>query len=121
MTTNATASRRDRRRAYRLLSRIYALLNSNEWIIRFARLHENRRLREKFGFNADTVGLCDDDSQTLYVDHREDILATIVHECLHAIFPDKEEPAIKSLEGLIMNNMSPTQARRLYLIAAQCL
>ncbi len=115
------ADPRDRRRAYRLLSRIYALLNSNEWTIRFARLGENHRLRDKFGHGANTVGLCDDDEQVLYVDHRRDILATIVHECLHALLPNKKENEVRDLEELIMNGMSPTQAKRLYLIAAQAL
>ncbi len=113
------ADPRDRRRAYRLLSGIYALLNSNEWTIRFARLGENHRLRDKFGLSSNTVGLCDEEDQVLYVDHREDVMATIVHECLHALHPDKDEDEIKDLEELVMECMSPTQARRLFLVAAQ--
>jgi hypothetical protein len=107
----------DRRLVYRLLSRVYALLNSGDWAVRYARISDDRRLQDKFGFSANTVGYCDNEEQVLYVDLRKDVLATIVHECLHAIFPDKEEQEIIDLEGLVMRHMSPVQARRLHIIA----
>jgi hypothetical protein len=107
----------ERRLVYRLLSRIYALLNSNEWTIRYARLSDDHRLWDKFGITANTVGYCDAAEQVLYIDLRQDVLATIVHECLHAIFPDKEEQEIIDLEDLVMRHMSPVQAKRLHIIA----
>jgi len=113
-----TAGRRGRSRAYRLQSQIYALLNSGEWVIRFARLGDDPRLRDKLGHGPNTIGLCDDETHILYIDHRQDVLATIVHECLHAIYPDKGEPEIRRLEKLVMGQMSSIQAKRLFLLAA---
>ena len=110
------------KRVHRLMSRIYGLLLDSAWRLRYADLTNDRRLRERLGLeDTDCVGFCDDEEQILYVDHHEDVIATIVHECLHAVLPEAEEEEIMALEELVMRHMSPTQARRLHLIAGEAL
>ena len=113
--------RGESRQVYRLMSRIYALLNSGEWSVRYARLGENCRLRDKFGLASNIVGFCDQDEQVLYIDPASDVLATLVHESLHAIFQDKTEDEILELEKMVMRHLTPTQARRLHIIATEAL
>jgi len=112
----------DRRRARRLIAGVYGLLNSGEWQLRYAWIGEDHRLRDRLpGITANTVGYCDPAEQVLYVDYHHDVLATIVHECLHALYPDKNETEVRELECLVMRCMSPCQARRLHRIAAEAL
>lgn len=106
---------------YRLMHRIYAVLNSGEWRLRYRRIRNDERFCRGHGIAGDTVGLVDDENDVIYVDHRFDVLATIVHECLHVIFPDAAEPTIRGLERAIMRRMSPLQAKRLHLVAGAAL
>jgi len=120
MSKKITADR-ELKAVHHLMSRIYRLLNSGDWSIRYADLRNDLRLLKKLGLGGGIVGYCDSEEDVLYVDYREDVLATIVHECLHALYPDVEEPGIKALEKLVMDRMSPIQAKRLHLIAAGAL
>ncbi|MFA6603989.1 MAG: hypothetical protein WCT10_04095 [Patescibacteria group bacterium] len=111
----------ERRQVYRLMHQIYTLLNSGEWSVCYARIGENYRMQEMFGLNPDSVGFCEPIDQIMYIDPCCDVLATLIHECLHAIFPDKTEDDIIKLEEMIMRHLTPTQARRLHMISAEAL
>jgi len=114
-----TENRLEKRRCYRLMSRIYALLNSGEWSLRYARLGDDHVLRDRFGLASNIVGFCDVTEQVMYIDHRKDVLATIIHECLHVLFEDKPEHEILELEDMIMRHLSARQATALHLIATE--
>ncbi len=103
----------DRRRSRRLFHKVLELLRAGDWRIRFARLGEDARLRDKFSISACTIGLCDHESEVLYVDYRKELLPILVHECLHAIYPEKDEAAILELEDATMLCLSPKQAAQL--------
>lgn len=106
---------------YRLISRIYKILNSGEWDIRYARISGNRKLALRFGVGINVVGLVDEESDSIILDPRKDVLATLLHECLHIIYPEKRESEIAQLERFMLSHLSPVQARRLHQISAYCL
>lgn len=105
--------RRTLRRLYRIVSEIYRMFNHGGWRVRYARITGNRALCQEHGVSLTCVGFCDPDNRLLWVDYRKDILATIVHECLHVIYPDMPECRICDLEKMIMDNISPVQAKRI--------
>ncbi len=103
----------DRRRSRYLFDRVYDLLRAGDWRIRFARLDEDEGLQKRFGLTACTVGLCDHETETLYVDYRKELLPILIHECLHAIYPEKDEQTILELEEDVVLCLTPGQSRRL--------
>ncbi len=113
--------KRERRLQHRLMHRIYRLCAEGEWRLRYARLQGNAKLCRGHGLDAGIVGFVDVEPQIIWVDHREDVLATFVHECLHVLAGDRfagrhkaEEREVRRLERLIMRHMSACQARRLH-------
>ena len=111
----------DRRKVRYLMSRIYGVFIREGWRIRYARIQGNKALCKKHGVRLSTIGFVDDedDHLLLYIDFRHDTLATIVHECLHVIYPDLEEKEILKLEKFMMDNMSRIQATRLHRVTAE--
>ncbi len=118
---NSPTTDRERRRVRRLLRRIHALIKDDGWEIRLTRISGETTFCIKYGISRDIVGLCDHEAQRIYVDYRYDVLTTIVHECLHAVYQDLVEDAISELEQLVMRHMTARQARRLYLAAGNAL
>lgn len=119
----------EQRLHYRLMHRVYKILRDDEWQVRYCRMNGNVALCAKLGLDSDGyVGTVDDERQIIYVDFREDVLSTVVHECLHIIIGDRydaskkaykaEEAEVQRLEKMMMQYMSRTQATRLhYLIS----
>lgn len=112
----------ERRTHYRLMHRIYALCAQGEWRLRYARIRKNGKLCRGHGLSTNTVGFVDMEPQIIWVDHREDMLMTFVHECLHVLMGDRftnrpkaEEREVQRLERLIKRNISARQALRLHL------
>lgn len=113
MAVKDAAKARQRKKVRRLLRKIYAFLDRYEWSIIYVRMQHNEKFCTEKGIDNNIVGLTDYDEQCLYIDYRHDILATLVHECLHAIFPKMIESEVRRLEVLIVETMSPRQARAL--------
>lgn len=107
----------ERRRLYRLVSKMYALLNSGDWAVRLERIDGEEDTCLRLDVPLDTEGVCDFDRQKIYADYRYNVLTTLVHECLHALYPDHSEDEIMCLEKFVMDNISRTQARRLLEMA----
>ena len=100
---------------YYLLRRVYSVLSSNEWEIRFACVL-NKTIMHKHSNEWKSVhGFIDDynETQTIFLDPRTDILATLVHEVLHIIYPDASESTVRDMEYLIISGLTPCQAKRL--------
>ncbi len=119
MTTQG--ARLTHRYHYRLMSRIYKILNSGDWNIRYARISGNRELALRFGVGMNVVGCVDEESESIILDPRKDVLATLLHECLHIIYPDKRESEVARLERFMLTHLSSVQARRLHQLSAFCL
>lgn len=127
------ANRRDRkaherRLHYRLMHRMYKLCAQGEWRLRYARILRNGKLCRGHGLGANTVGFVDVENQVIWVDHREDLLMTFVHECLHILMGDRylnrpktEEREVQRLEKLMKRNISARQAKRLHMHMANML
>jgi hypothetical protein len=50
-------------------------------------------------------GLCDYDKRVIYLRPGTDLPATLIHEILHACYPDMDEAAILDGETAIMNGI----------------
>ncbi|RJQ30527.1 hypothetical protein C4572_04135 [Candidatus Parcubacteria bacterium] len=80
----------------KLMRRLYFLLKTKKIHVCFKRIGQN---------NGET------DYKIIYLDPREDILATAIHELLHIELRQNTEKEIKKLEEGIMNTISHWQAR----------
>lgn len=92
----------------RLISKIYKILKSGDWIIKFKKSKQN-------------IGhVVDEKNHTIYIDQNVDILSDIVHECLHIIDMNdkKKEREISRTETSLMKNLAPIQAKRLLILSA---
>jgi hypothetical protein len=113
---------RERRLHYRLMRGIYRLCASGEWRVCYALIRGNRRLCRGQGIRIGTVGFVDPEEDVIWLDPREDVLSTFIHECLHVLVGDRyldrheaEEREVQRLERLMLRHLSPCQARRLHL------
>lgn len=107
-----------------LLHRIYRILRTPEFVLRFDRMVGNPDTYERHGVDSNSAGTVDDaheDVGIITVDHRYDIIASVVHECLHVIYEDATELQIQALERFVVRNMHPLQAERVLYLMADCL
>ena len=118
-----------RRLTYRLMHRIYGILNSGEWRIVYVKMWDNPPVCRKLGLESNKVGTVDFVEGIIFVDYRQDVLATVVHECIHIILEDRYGPGqedeneeeTQRLEKVVMGNMSRCQAMRLHRLVTECL
>ncbi len=112
---------RERRRAYRLVRRIRDFLaNDRRWKIYYGRLHECKMLYPEHTKPGDLLlGVTVRFANTIYIDYRNDVISTLMHECLHAIYPRKTEKEVGALQRLIMRQMMPWQATEMHLLMAK--
>jgi hypothetical protein len=88
------------------LHRCYRLLADPDTVLRHKRLKGNLH------------GLAFSVVQSMTVDFRKDALSTIIHECLHIIYPDWTEKCVIAAEKGIVDNMTQLQFQNLcYRIA----
>jgi len=114
------ADLRERRRAHGLLRRVQRFLKE-EWVwdIRFADLTD-KRLLKRFGFGRPVVGALISDEYAIYIDPSfRDFFGVLVHECLHAVFPEASESQVLRFERLVRKHLTPRQARNLLRLAAR--
>jgi hypothetical protein len=121
MARRAKRLSRERRRANYLIRRIRDFLMTSDWKIRLSTVGEDPTFRRRFETNAGTIGLCDYEEETLHVHYGREFLVVVVHEALHAIYPDNSERHTYFLEELVMRHISPAQAKNIIIAAALCL
>lgn len=111
---------RERRRAHRLMRRIIRFLREEyEWDVRFLRLDDRRTLK-RFGFRRPVVGVTDFERLEICLDPSfDDTFAVLIHECLHALFPEESEENVLILEDLLRRHLTPHYARELILALAR--
>lgn len=111
---------KERRRAHRLARRLIRFLKEDYWWeIRFMDLRD-QRVRRRIGFERKIVGALLDDTYRICIDPSYgDFFGVLIHECLHAVFPDMEEADVLEHERLIRLHLTCDQAADLLLWAAR--
>jgi hypothetical protein len=107
-----------------LMHRIYRVLRTDDFVLRFDRMVGNPETHARHGVDMNSAGTVDDpheDMGTITVDHRYDIIASVVHECLHVIYPEATEEQIQALERFVIRDMHPAQAKRLLILMTHCI
>ena len=109
-----------RRGMRKYMRKIYAVLRSRNYAVRYARIRGEPDAHARFGVSPDSVGCIDEDRSIIWIDYRADVIATIVHECLHIAEPDMPEEEVRLLENQVMDRLTPTQARTLHILMMDC-
>lgn len=112
---------KERRRAHRLTRKVIHFLRDNEdgWVIRLYPITGNAKLCRKLGFKtANIAGCLLDDRMMIIADPRSDVLSTIVHECLHALYPDAPELMVMAMEQTCVKHLTRGQAEEIFVYSA---
>jgi len=83
-----------------LLHRIYHLLKSDKIVIVL------KKLRSLKGQT---------DSETIWLSPKEDILPTIIHECLHVLYWNWSETKVTKTAEMVFNQLTQRQIKNLFL------
>ena len=105
--------KRRRRRVHRLTRKVIAFMRENEeeYTIQLHLLRGNYKLQRRFGMHThNIVGCVLWDELLIIADPRYDVIATIIHECLHVLYPDAKEKSIKKMERLCVRHLTRRQA-----------
>lgn len=92
------------------------LFDGGDWIIRLEQLRGETDLSIVHDLGRWCHGFMDENVYIMYVDFREDMLATFLHECIHALYPEKSEQSVKAFERRAISNISALQAEYLLRI-----
>jgi len=90
----------DHKKANYYLYRVYRLLNSDKILIVFKKIRS-------------TAG--ETDFKTIWLNHHHEILPTLIHECLHILYPTWSESKVLKYESQIFNKLTPRQINNLLL------
>lgn len=105
----------ERRRAAYYIGRIFRFLRTcRGWTFHYGELHRGSRLCRLSGSDKPMAGVTFRGLKFIVIDHRYDVIPTLAHECLHAIFAKKSEAEVRRLEKLIVRHLTPVQAARLH-------
>jgi hypothetical protein len=111
----------ERRRAKYLIRRIRDFLMKQDWKIHLSEVGEDESVRSRLAVAASSIGVCDYEQETLHVHFRKEILMVVVHEALHALYPNNSEDETLRLEEMVMRHLSSIQAKNLMIAAVRCL
>jgi len=121
VSKSATRSRdKTKAGAHYLARRVVTFLRENEegHYIRLQNLYGNKKLAEKYGLDPKLryYGCLVWDPPRIVVDFRNP-LATIVHEVLHALYPDATEKEILYKESLVMRHLTEYRAVQIWTLS----
>jgi len=86
---------------YRITRKLYHFLKNNGNKVEFKKIREKRA----FGYYYD--------DGHIEIDYRKNIIATLIHECLHHWYQNWSETKICAEENRIMNTLSPRQIKNI--------
>lgn len=111
---------RERRRAHRLARKLIRFLKEEfTWNVRFMDLGKEK-VRKSIGFHRKIVGATLWDRELIAIDPAfTDLFAVLVHECLHAVFPDMGEAEVQRLERVVRKHLTCEQAADLVACLAR--
>jgi hypothetical protein len=102
-----------------LMLDIEQLFKTGHWLVFLDQLRGDTDLSMVYELGRWCCGFVEERVQILYIDFREDLLSTFMHEALHAIYPDAGEPEIRQRELAGMKEITPRQAQCLLSLMLQ--
>lgn len=90
--------------ATQILYKIYRLFEERPDMFIFKRMPKYRGLWEPGS---------DAEHDRILIDHRDEILATLIHECLHHFYPEWPEKVVYGMEQRVIQHISARQATNL--------
>jgi len=115
MESSTKSESKERRRAQYLIRRIRKFLFEGNWAVRFSVVGEDEAICRRYEIAPTSIGFCDYETQTLHVHYKKDILVIVIHEALHALYPDNDEEETLRLEQLVLDHLGPRQARNIMI------
>jgi len=106
----------EKRRAGGFIERVTLFLRRRHtWKISYAKMH-GRKSRVCQVLNEEDAldGYIRPPWEVILIDHRSEVISTLVHEVLHALYASKPEREILKLEKMIMRHMTAKQATVLH-------
>lgn len=61
------------------------------------------------------------DEKNIWLDPDDRILPTLIHECLHILYPDKDEKEITTLEKKVAKRITDNQMKKLLILLIEVL
>ncbi|OGL74205.1 hypothetical protein A3C96_00335 [Candidatus Uhrbacteria bacterium RIFCSPHIGHO2_02_FULL_60_10] len=90
-------------------------LSRRTWRVVYIDMFNRPKSCRPYDLSPGAVGTCDYEEKTLFIDYRHDVMSTLIHELIHARYPNKTEKEVGRLEKLIMRYLTPGQAVQLHL------
>jgi len=114
-----TAAKR-RERGRRLAKRVLDFLrHGKDWRIFYCNLSQKSQVGRLLDYDGDLLGTVFFRPRIILADYRYDVLATVVHECLHALHQYTRELTIQAMERDVMKTMTPDEAVELHMLMAK--
>ena len=98
-------SKYTKKETYYITRKLYNLIRNDSYQIIFKRLWGNI-----YGYY---------DGEDIVIDHRKDIIPTLIHECLHCWNEKWSETKVIEHERKIMNSLTPRQIRNIIRMLAK--
>lgn len=99
-----------RKDTYKITRRLYYLLRNHHNWISFKKLRGASGLYEAGGGGEDV---------SITLDHRKEIIPTLIHEALHHWYPDWSESTVERHETQIANALSTRQIKNILKVLAE--
>lgn len=106
----------EKRRATRFIGRVVRFLSRRHtWKVSYAKMH-GRASRVCRVLNEDAAldGYIWPPWEVILIDHRSQVISTLVHEVLHALYGKKPEREILRLEKMVMRHMTAKEATTIH-------
>jgi len=94
---------------YALTRRLYGFLRNHSDQIFFKKLYGN------------VYGYYDHGTAEITIDHRRDVIATLIHEFIHHIHHDWSETKVLNYERRIVNSLTPRQIKNIIKVLGEIL